>query len=85
MPMSRLLRIPLESPRSVLRAVRLVIGIDLLKAKKVLGMATADYPHLTLLPTVMNLVWVTIGNMIGGVTVGATYWFIYLRKRGADQ
>ena len=50
-----------------------------------IGKVPADYPHLTLLPTVMTLVWVTIGNMIGGVTVGATYWFIYLRKRGADQ
>ena len=23
--------------------------------------------------------WVTLGNMIGGMLVGITYWFIYLR------
>ncbi len=49
-----------------------------------IGKVTADYPHLTLLATVTNLVWVTIGNMIGGVAVGVTYWFIYLRRRGSD-
>jgi formate transporter len=29
-----------------------------------------------------NLLPVTIGNIIGGVVlVGATYWFVYLRRR----
>lgn len=46
-----------------------------------IGKVTTDYPHVALLPSLMNLVWVTIGNMIGGVAVGVTYWFIYLRKR----
>jgi formate/nitrite transporter len=50
-----------------------------------IGKVTADYPHLALLPTFINLLWVTIGNMIGGVSVGVTYWFIYLRKGRADQ
>ena len=27
-----------------------------------------------------NLLWVTLGNMIGGMLVGITYCFIYLRK-----
>jgi formate/nitrite transporter FocA (FNT family) len=29
-----------------------------------------------------NLFWVTLGNMTGGMMVGVTYWFIYLRKPG---
>jgi formate/nitrite transporter FocA (FNT family) len=33
-----------------------------------------------LLGTLTNLLWVTLGNMIGGMIVGITYWFIYLRK-----
>jgi len=81
--MFRLLRIPLESHRCVLRAVQLVIGIDLLETKQVLGMVTADDRHLKLFPTFMW--WVTIGTMTGGVTVNVTHWFVDLRKRGADQ
>lgn len=45
-----------------------------------IGQTQAVFPHLSLLPVIANLFWVTIGNMIGGVLVGITYWFIYLRK-----
>ena len=38
------------------------------------------FPHLGLLTSLTNLLWVTLGNMIGGMVVGITYWFIYLRK-----
>jgi formate/nitrite transporter len=38
------------------------------------------FPHLGLLASLTNLLWVTVGNMIGGMLVGITYWFIYLRK-----
>ena len=40
------------------------------------------FAHLTVLGALLNLVWVTLGNMIGGVMVGITYWFIHLRKAG---
>lgn len=41
-----------------------------------------DYAGLTLGAAVMNLIPVTVGNVIGGgVLVGAVYWFVYLRKR----
>jgi formate/nitrite transporter len=46
------------------------------------GTAAQAYPNLTPLDALTNLASVTIGNMIGGVLVGVTYWFIYLRKRG---
>ena len=45
-----------------------------------IGKAPASFPHLTALAALSNLAWVTLGNMIGGVLVGITYWFIYLRK-----
>jgi formate transporter len=47
-----------------------------------IGNIPSGFPHLTVLGSLMNIVWVTIGNMIGGVAVGITYWFIYLRKSG---
>ena len=47
-----------------------------------IGRDAADYPHLTPAGFAMNLLPVTIGNIIGGgVLVGAVYWFVYLRKR----
>lgn len=46
-----------------------------------IGQTPSAFPHLSVLPAVTNLIWVTIGNMAGGVMVGITYWFIYLRKR----
>jgi formate transporter len=44
----------------------------------------ADFPHLTWSNfLVVNLLPVTIGNIIGGVVmVGLMYWFIYLSKAG---
>ena len=38
------------------------------------------FPHLAMVASLTNLLWVTLGNMIGGMLVGITYWFIYLRK-----
>jgi formate transporter len=42
----------------------------------------ADFPHLTWMNfALVNLLPVTIGNIIGGaVMVGMVYWFIYRRK-----
>jgi formate transporter len=45
--------------------------------------SASAYPHLTLASAVANLVWVTIGNVLGGMLVGLTYWFVYLRRRAA--
>jgi formate/nitrite transporter len=46
-----------------------------------IGETQSAFPRLSLLPVATNLLWVTVGNMIGGVLVGITYWFIYLRKQ----
>ena len=50
-----------------------------------IGKTAADYPDLTWGNFLLsNLLPVTIGNIIGGaVLVGAVYWFVYLRRRGA--
>ena len=49
---------------------------------QVIGGAPADHAGLTLGAMAMNLIPVSIGNMIGGGgLVGAVYWFAYLRKR----
>lgn len=42
--------------------------------------APSSFSHLNVLAALLNLVWVTLGNMLGGALVGITYWFIYLRK-----
>jgi formate transporter len=49
------------------------------------GKSAADYASLTWTNFVwMNLLPVTLGNIIGGVVlVGLTYWFIYLRPQSA--
>lgn len=47
------------------------------------GLDPASYPALGLGGLVGNLVPVTIGNVIGGVLVGAAYWFAYLRPKQA--
>jgi len=47
-----------------------------------IGKAPSLFSHLTVLGALLNLVWVTLGNMVGGVVVGITYWFIYLRNSG---
>jgi formate transporter len=46
-----------------------------------IGQTPSTFSHLTALGALANLLWVTIGNMIGGAMVGITYWFVYLRKR----
>jgi len=46
-----------------------------------IGKSESAFPHLTLFMVMNNIVWVTLGNMIGGVLVGVTYWFVYLRNR----
>jgi formate/nitrite transporter len=43
------------------------------------GRAPSAFAHVSLPASLGNLVWVTLGNMIGGMLVGITYWFIYLR------
>ena len=52
-----------------------------------LGKTVSDYPTLTWANfVVVNLLPVTIGNIIGGVVlVGATYWFVYLRRLNVRQ
>jgi formate transporter len=47
-----------------------------------IGKTAADFPHLTWSNFfVVNLLPVTIGNIIGGaVMVGMVYWFVYNRK-----
>lgn len=45
-----------------------------------IGRVPSAFPHLNLQAALTNLLWVTLGNMIGGMIVGITYWFIYLRK-----
>jgi formate/nitrite transporter len=45
-----------------------------------IGKTPSLFSHLNVLGALLNLVWVTLGNMVGGVMVGITYWFIYLRN-----
>ena len=47
-----------------------------------IGQSPSTFESLTLLRALQNLLSVTLGNMVGGVLVGITYWFIYLRKQG---
>jgi formate transporter len=50
-----------------------------------IGHAASDYSSLTWSAFLVNLIPVTVGNIIGGgVLVGGTYWFIYLRTRRAS-
>lgn len=46
-----------------------------------IGQTPGSFPHLGILPALNNLLWVTLGNMAGGVVVGITYWFVYLRSK----
>lgn len=50
-----------------------------------IGKSAADYASLTWTSFILvNLLPVTLGNLIGGVVlVGLTYWFIYLRPESA--
>jgi formate transporter len=47
------------------------------------GTTPLAYPNLTLLSTLTNLLMVTTGNILGGILVGVTYWFVYLRNRAS--
>ena len=49
---------------------------------ELIGKTAADFPHLTWGNFfIVNLLPVTIGNIIGGsVMVGLVYWFVYIRK-----
>jgi len=48
-----------------------------------LAMQPGDFPGLTWFGFLLNLLPVTLGNMIGGgLLVGAVYWFAYLRTDG---
>lgn len=43
------------------------------------GLTPAEYPDAGLGGLLRNLVPATLGNIVGGVMVGAAYWFAYLR------
>jgi formate transporter len=45
------------------------------------GTTPLAFPNVTVFDALTNLVMVTTGNVLGGILVGITYWFIYLRKR----
>lgn len=48
------------------------------------GQSASDYPPLTVVSALHNIVVATVGNLVGGsLMVGAVYWFVYLRKRQA--
>lgn len=48
------------------------------------GVQPDQYPDLTLGGFARNLAAATVGNVIGGVVVGAAYWFAYLRPKHAE-
>ena len=49
------------------------------------GVTAAQIANVNVLGLVQNLVPVTIGNVVGGTSVGVIYWLILLRKeRGAE-
>ena len=50
-----------------------------------IGKVQSAYPHISISPLLINLLWVTIGNMLGGVVVGITYWFVYLQKQSTNS
>ena len=50
-----------------------------------IGRTPEAYPHVTVVAAAANLVWVTLGNVLGGVAAGITYWFVYLRGRAAAR
>jgi formate/nitrite transporter FocA (FNT family) len=45
-----------------------------------IGKTPALFSYLNVSSTLLNLAWVTLGNMVGGAMVGIAYWFIYLRN-----
>lgn len=50
-----------------------------------IGRTPASFPNLGLDSAASNLLWVTLGNMVGGMLVGIAYWFIYLRAARATK
>lgn len=47
-----------------------------------IGKTPADYPALTVMNVLHNIVVSTAGNVLGGsLMVGIVYWFLYLRRR----
>jgi formate transporter len=49
------------------------------------GVTAGQITNLTALGLVHNLIPVTIGNIIGGSSVGVFYWLIFLRKERAAE
>ena len=49
------------------------------------GVAPSQIANLNVLGLFNNLVPVTIGNVIGGTSVGVMYWLIFLRKERAPE
>jgi formate transporter len=49
------------------------------------GVTAGQITNLTALGFVHNLIPVTIGNIIGGSSVGVIYWLIFLRKERAAE
>ena len=45
------------------------------------GLPTSQIANVNILGLIHNLVPVTIGNIIGGTSVGIIYWLIFLRKQ----
>ncbi len=47
-----------------------------------IGKTAQDFSHLSPGAMANNLLWVTLGNIVGGALfVGISYWFIYLREK----
>ena len=56
----------------------------MLRGWVIVGPEAAGFAALTIGNALHNLVVSTVGNLLGGsLMVGAVYWFIYLRGRGA--
>ena len=49
------------------------------------GLPTSQIANVNILGIIHNLVPVTIGNIIGGTSVGIIYWLIFLRKQRAAE
>jgi formate transporter len=41
----------------------------------------ADFPSVTFGGLLWNLLFVTIGNILGGASIGIAYWYAYLKER----
>lgn len=52
---------------------------------EMMGKGASAFPNLTVMLVLKNILWVTLGNMIGGILVGITYWFVYLSKSPSSQ